>query len=99
MNIRYFFAEVRADTDHSDGEYENVPHGMTPPQDVPNAICERELENNVDTEQSPVPEYVNVSNNSAPHNALDKPPSMGQHQYEDLGPRPYVPPSEYDRIQ
>ncbi len=108
MNIPSFVAEVRNDADHPVVEYENVPHGMPPPQDVPNARLEREMENNADTshkpsasitKQSTVPEYVNVSSSPTPSSALEKSTTSGQHQYEDLGPRPYVAPSEYDRIQ
>ncbi len=108
MNIPYSVAEVRTDTGHPVVEYENVPHGMPPPQNVPSARFERELENNADTAHQPsasttkrstVPEYVNVSNGPTSSSALEKSTTSGQHQYEDLGPRPYVAPPEYNRIQ
>ena len=90
--------ELRTDT-----EYENVPPGMPIPQNLPNASGDRELDIShrpsdtiTNREQPPVPEYVNIS---SPTRALDKPDITGGQQYEELGLRPSVTPSEYYRMQ
>ncbi len=90
--------ELRTDT-----VYENVSPGMPIPQNLPNASGDRELDIShrpsdtvTNREQPPVPEYVNISR---PNRALDEPDVSPGQQYEELGLRPSVTPSEYYRMQ
>lgn len=98
---------MTAADDHA-ADYENASHGIPLSQSVPIAMCESEVENNKDTshgpsdpitEQAAVPAYINASNSTTESSALENTPATGENQYENLGHRPGVGPSEYDRIQ